>query len=66
MKKTNNVGRIFLVIIAVAMSAVSLVAIAQHLFGVVAVFTAAVCIIPVCFAWTVWTNYKSKSEKLCQ
>jgi len=59
MKKTNNVGKIFLVILAVAMSAVSLVAIAQHLFGVVAVFTAAVCLIPVCFAWMVIADNKA-------
>jgi Flp pilus assembly protein TadB len=66
MKKTNDTGYIFRVILAVSLSAVALIAVAESLFGVVAVFTAAVCIIPVCFAWTVWTNYKSKSEKLCQ
>lgn len=66
MKKTNDKGYIFRVILAVSLLAVALIALAETLFGVVAVFTAALCFIPVCFAWTIWTNYKSKSEKLCQ
>ena len=56
MKKTNNTGYIFRVVLAVSLSAVALIAVAEALFGVVAVFTTAICLIPVFFAWIIWTN----------
>jgi hypothetical protein len=58
MKKTNDTGYIFRVVLAVSLSAVALIAVAEALFGVVAVFTTAVCLIPVCFAWMVWSDKK--------
>jgi len=58
MKKTNDTGRIFLVILAVSLSATAVIAVAEALFGVATVFTAAVCLIPVCFAWMVWSDKK--------
>ena len=62
MKKTNNIGNIFLVILAVSLSAVALVAIAQYLFGVVEVCTGAVCLIPIVFGWMIWTDHKIKEQ----
>jgi hypothetical protein len=62
MKKTNNTGYIFRVVLAVSLSAVALIAVAEALFGVVAVFTAAVCLIPVCFAWILITDSKAKDK----
>ena len=56
MKKTNNTGYIFRVVLAVSLLAVALIAVAEALFGVVAVFTTAICLIPVFFAWIIWTN----------
>lgn len=61
MKKTDNMKIVFLVILVVSLLAVALIAIAEALFGVVAVFTTAICLIPVCFAWVIWTNYKSNN-----
>lgn len=63
MKKTNNTGYIFRVVLAVSLSAVALIAVAEALFGVVAVFTAAVCLIPVCFAWIVIANNKADIKR---
>lgn len=60
MKKTNDTGYIFRVILAVAISATALIALAEALFGVVAVFTAAVCLIPVCFAWMLLADNNRK------
>jgi hypothetical protein len=62
MKKTNNTGRIFLVILAVSLSATAVIAVAEALFGVATVFTAAVCLIPVCFAWILITDSKAKDK----
>jgi adenylate kinase len=56
MKKTDNMGTVFLMVLAVSLLAVALIIVAVALFGIVTVFTTAVCLIPVFFAWIIWTN----------
>jgi hypothetical protein len=62
MKKTNDTGYIFRVILAVAISATALIALAEALFGVVAVFTAALFLLPICFIWMLIADQKAKDK----
>ena len=64
MKKTNNIGMIFLVIFIVAIVSTMIIALAQEIFGVVPVFAVATCSILFCFMWIVWTDHKNKIDRI--
>ena len=62
MKKTNNVGTIFLVILAVAVTATAVIATLLTLVGPVAVYSGVLFLLPVCFVWMLVTDQKAKDK----
>ena len=66
MKKTNNTGYIFLVILAVAVTATAVIATIEALLGPVAVFAGAVFLLPICFMWMLVANSKAKDRAFAE
>ena len=63
MKKTNNVGTIFLVILAVAVTATAVIATLLTLVGPVAVYSGAFFLLPICFVWMVIADNKADIKR---
>lgn len=63
MKKTNNTGYIFLVILAVAVVITALIATLETIFGVADVFLGAVILIPATLIWCLLTSNNNLPHK---
>jgi len=63
MKKTNNVGLIFLTILIVSIGATSLFELLSIHYGAGTVFVGMVCLLPICLAWALIQDYLIKRKK---